>query len=87
VVEPLGFLVCKHQDLLGTWSKIIHHCVPLPGPQTLLKVDPTAFQHLTSKPEEIEYRYGYLFIFSWEFSPQCAKLTTHRKASQLLMHR
>jgi len=63
---------------------------PMPGPRrlTLLKVDPTsAFQHLTSKPEEIEYRYGYLFIFSWEFSPQCTKLTTRRKASQLLMHR
>ena len=42
--------------LLGTWSEIIHHCVPLPGPLTLLKVDTTsAFQHLTSKPKEIEY--------------------------------
>jgi hypothetical protein len=30
--------------------------VPLPGPLTLLKVDTTsAFQHLTSKPKEIEY--------------------------------
>jgi len=35
--------------------KIIHHCVPLLGPLTLLKVDTTsAFQHLTSKPKEIE---------------------------------
>jgi hypothetical protein len=40
---------------LGTRSKIIHHCVPLPGPLTLLKVDTTsAFQHLTAKPREIE---------------------------------
>jgi hypothetical protein len=62
--------------------------VPLPGPLTLLKVDTaSAFQHLTSKPEKIDYRYGYLLIFSWEFSPQSTKLTTHRKASQLLMHR
>jgi len=30
--------------------------VPLPGPLTLSKVDTTsAFQHLTSKPKEIEY--------------------------------
>ena len=30
--------------------------MPLPGPLTLLKVDTTsAFQHLTSKPKEIEY--------------------------------
>jgi hypothetical protein len=50
VVEPLGLLACKHQDLLGTWSKIIHHCVPLPGPLTLLKVDTTsAFQHFNIK--------------------------------------
>ena len=56
VVEPLGLLVRKRQDLLGTWRKIIHHCVPLPGPLTLLKVDTTSsFQHLTSKPKEIEY--------------------------------
>jgi hypothetical protein len=62
--------------------------VPLPGPLTLLKVDTTsAFQHLTSKPQEIDYRYGYLLIFSWEFSPQSTKLTTYRKASQLLTHR
>ena len=27
VVEPLGLLARKRQDLLGTWSKIIHHCV------------------------------------------------------------
>ena len=56
VVEPLGLLGRKRQDLLGTRSKIIHHCVPLPGPLTLLKVDTTSsFQHLTSKPKEIEY--------------------------------
>src|ERR1700674_2608246 len=55
VVEPPGLLACKRQDLLGTRSKIIHHCVSLPGPLTLLKVDTTsAFQHLTSKPKEIE---------------------------------
>jgi hypothetical protein len=40
---------------LGAWRKIIHHCVPLLVPLTLLKVDTTsAFQHLTSKPKEIE---------------------------------
>jgi hypothetical protein len=27
VVEPLGFLARKRQDLLATWSKITHHCV------------------------------------------------------------
>jgi hypothetical protein len=27
VVEPLGLLARKRQELLGTWSKIIHHCV------------------------------------------------------------
>ena len=55
VVEPLGLLARKRQDLLGTRSKIIHHRVPLLGPLTLLKVDTTsAFQHLTSKPKEIE---------------------------------
>ena len=26
VVEPLGLLARKRQDLLATWSKIIHHC-------------------------------------------------------------
>src|SRR6266404_9890339 len=56
VVEPLGLLACKRQDLLGAWRKITHHCVLLPGPLTLLKVDTTsAFQYLTSKPKEIEY--------------------------------
>src|SRR5258708_16980949 len=27
VVEPLGLLARKRQELSGTWSKIIHHCV------------------------------------------------------------
>ena len=55
VLEPLGLLARKRQDLLGAWRKIIHHCVPLLGPLTLLKVDTTsAFQHLTSKSKEIE---------------------------------
>ena len=55
VVEPLGLLARKRQDLLGTRSKIIHHCVPVPGPLTWLNVDtPSAFEHLTSKPKEIE---------------------------------
>ena len=32
VVEPLGLLARKRQDLLGTWRKIIHYCVrKLPG--------------------------------------------------------
>src|ERR1700688_4319948 len=54
VVEPLSLLARKRQDLLGTRRKIIHHCVPLPGPLTLLKVDTTsAFQHLTSKPTSL----------------------------------
>jgi hypothetical protein len=42
---------------LGAWSKIIHYCVSDAGRRlSLLKVDTTsAFQHLTSKPKEIEY--------------------------------
>ena len=32
VVEPLGLLARKRQDLLGTWSKIIHSCVSGAGP-------------------------------------------------------
>ena len=32
VFEPLGLLVCKRQDLLGTWGKIIHYCVCAAGP-------------------------------------------------------
>ena len=32
VVEPLGLLARKRQDLLGTWSKIIHVCVSDAGP-------------------------------------------------------
>src|ERR1700675_1617990 len=85
VVEPLGLLARKHQDLLRTWSKIIRHCVPLPGPLTLLKVDTTsAFQHLTSKPKEIEYCDEYQSsLLRSGISPQSPKLTTHRKASQL----
>jgi hypothetical protein len=27
VVEPLGFLARKRQDLLATWCKITHHSV------------------------------------------------------------
>jgi hypothetical protein len=50
-----------------------------------LKVDPTsATQHLTSKPEEIEYCYDYLSISSREFSPESLKLTTKRKASEVV---
>jgi hypothetical protein len=90
VIEPLSLLARKRQDLLGAWRKIIHHCISDAGARrvTLLKVDPTsAPQHLTSKPEEIEYCYDYLSISSLGFSPQSHKLTTHLKASQLLMHR
>jgi hypothetical protein len=91
-----AFQVCtrtlarKRQDLLGTWSEIIHECISDAGARclTFLKVDPTsAFLQLTSKPEEIEYCYEYLTISSRQFSPQSPKLITHRKASQLLMHR
>jgi hypothetical protein len=66
---------------LGTWSKIIHHCLPLPGPLTLLKVDTTsAFRHLTSKPKEIEYCDEYQSsLLRSEISPQSPQLTTHRK--------
>jgi hypothetical protein len=32
VVEPFGLLARKRQELLGTWSKIIHHCVSEAGP-------------------------------------------------------
>jgi hypothetical protein len=43
---------------LGTWSKIIHHCISRcrAGRLTLLKVDTTpALQHLPSKVKKIEY--------------------------------
>src|SRR6478752_3941473 len=84
--EPLGLLARKHQDLLGTWSKIIHHSLPLPGPLTLLKVDTTsAFRHLTSKPKEIEYCDEYQSsLLRSEISPQSPTLTTHREASQFV---
>src|SRR5260370_19426057 len=40
VVEPLGLLARKRQDLLGAWSKIIHYCVSEAGRRlSLLKVD------------------------------------------------
>jgi hypothetical protein len=32
VVEPLGLLARKRQDLLGSWSKIIHYCFSDTGP-------------------------------------------------------
>src|SRR6202047_965567 len=53
VIEPLGLFARKRQDLLGTWSKIIHHCIPDAGtrPTTLLKVT-SAREHLTSKLKE-----------------------------------
>src|SRR6516165_5611353 len=89
VVEPLGLLARKRQDLLGAWSKIIHHRVALLGPLSLLKVDTTsAFQHLTSKPKEIECCDEYQSsMLRSEILPQSPKLTTHRKAPQLLVHR
>jgi hypothetical protein len=31
VVEPLGLLARKRQDLLGAWRKIIHYCVAEAG--------------------------------------------------------
>src|SRR5271165_4986455 len=82
VVEPLGLLARKRQDLLGTRSKIINHCVPLLGPLTLLKVDTTsAFQNLTSKPKEIECCDAYQSnVLRSETLPQSPKLTTHLKA-------
>jgi hypothetical protein len=73
VIEPLGLLARKRQDLLGTRSKIIHHCVPLPGPLTWLNVDtPSAFEHLTSKPKEIEY--------CDEYQSSVLRGTSHRRA-------
>ena len=32
VVEPLGLLARKRQDLLDTWRKIIHYCASEAGP-------------------------------------------------------
>jgi hypothetical protein len=57
VVEPLGLLARKRQDLLGAWSKIIHYCVSEAGRRlSFLKVDTTpALQHLLSKVKKIEY--------------------------------
>jgi hypothetical protein len=91
VVEPLGLLARKRQDLLGAWRKITHHYVPLPSLLTLLKVDTTsAFQYLTSKPKEIkeiEYCGEYQSSVLRGESPAEPKLTTLRKAQQLLVHR
>ncbi len=28
VVEPVGFLACEREDLLGAWGEIIHGCSP-----------------------------------------------------------
>jgi len=57
VVEPLGLLARKRQDLLGARSKIIHYCVSEAGRRlSLLKVDTApALQHLPSKVKKIEY--------------------------------
>jgi hypothetical protein len=57
VVEPLGFLARKRQDLLGARSKIIHYCVSEAWRRlSLLKVDTTpALEHLPSKVKKIEY--------------------------------
>jgi hypothetical protein len=43
VVEPLGFLARKRQDLMATWSKITHHCVSdaAPARRIWFKVDTT----------------------------------------------
>ena len=90
VVEPLGLLARKRQDLLGAWSKIIHYCVSEAERRlSLLKVDTTpALQHLTSKPKEIECRDEYQSsVLRSEILPQSPKLTTHRKAPKLLVHR
>jgi hypothetical protein len=37
VFEPLGLLARKRQDLLATWSKIIHHCAMPGSPPDLLE--------------------------------------------------
>src|SRR6476646_9054827 len=57
VVKPLCLLARKRQDLLGTWSKIVHYCVSEAGRRlSLFKVDTTpALQHLPSKVKKIEY--------------------------------
>src|SRR5438105_1589877 len=57
VVEPLGLLARKREDLLGTWSKIVHYFVSEAGRRlSLLKVDTTpALEHLPSKIKKIEY--------------------------------
>jgi hypothetical protein len=58
VVEPLGLLARKRQDLLGTWSKIAHLLRFRRRARRLnwLKVDTTpALQHLPSKVKTIEH--------------------------------
>ena len=90
VVEALGLLAGKRQDLLGTWSKIIHHCVPDAGTRrmTLLKVATTsADHHLTSKLKEIEYCYEHQSSFFMGYLTQSAKPNPHRMAPKLLVHR
>src|SRR6266576_3262620 len=51
VVEPFGLLACKRQELLGTWSKIIHHCVFDAAPRlTLLQFTTTSpLQHSSNR--------------------------------------
>jgi hypothetical protein len=74
---------------LGTKNRQKQTAFPKPGPLILLKVDTTsAFQQLTSKPKEIEYCDEYQSsLLRSEISLQSPKLTTHRKAPQLLVHR
>ena len=55
VVEPLGLLARKRQDLLETWRKIIHYCASDRACRlSSLKVGP-AVQLLPLKVKKIEY--------------------------------
>src|SRR5262249_7803209 len=78
VVQPFCLLERKRQDLLGTWSEILHDCILMPGVLTLLKVGPASRpQNLTPNPKEIEHCLDCPSISSIEFSPQSPKLTTY----------
>jgi hypothetical protein len=59
VFEPLGLLARKRQDLLATWSKIIHHCASDAGARRLIRLKKLIrhrqLQHLPSKEETIEH--------------------------------
>src|SRR5262249_19678688 len=65
VAQPLSLLARKRQDLLGTWSKIIHQRDSEARPNLVETFDTTsALRHLPSKLQEIEYCYNIHRVLS-----------------------